>query len=114
LAEEIATGHAAMPQFVFQSDQVGAIIAYLKILEPQVPEASSHVGRREMRAEVLPAIEVRWSIGVGRSDEWRKIMRSDSDIKRDVENELRWSPNIDDIDIAVAVTRRSGRRFPES
>jgi osmotically-inducible protein OsmY len=30
-------------------------------------------------------------------------MRSDSDIKRDVENELRWSPDIDDVDIAVAV-----------
>jgi mono/diheme cytochrome c family protein len=34
LAEGIVTGHAGMPQFVFQPDQVGAIIAYLKTLEP--------------------------------------------------------------------------------
>jgi osmotically-inducible protein OsmY len=32
-----------------------------------------------------------------------KIMRSDPDIKRDVENELRWSPALDATDIAVAV-----------
>ena len=30
-------------------------------------------------------------------------MRSDSDIKRDVEEELRWDPDLDDADIAVAV-----------
>jgi osmotically-inducible protein OsmY len=30
-------------------------------------------------------------------------MRSDSDIKRDVEQELRWDPDIDSADIAVAV-----------
>ena len=30
-------------------------------------------------------------------------MRSDSDIKRDVESELRWDPDIDSTDIAVAV-----------
>src|SRR6266702_5663593 len=30
-------------------------------------------------------------------------MRSDSDIKRDVEAELRWSPDVDDTDIAVKV-----------
>jgi osmotically-inducible protein OsmY len=30
-------------------------------------------------------------------------MRSDSDIKRDVEDELRWDPDIDTTDIAVAV-----------
>ena len=30
-------------------------------------------------------------------------MRSDSDIKRDVESELRWDPDIDSADIAVAV-----------
>jgi hypothetical protein len=30
-------------------------------------------------------------------------MRSDSDIKRDVEDELRWDPDIDPTDIAVAV-----------
>jgi osmotically-inducible protein OsmY len=30
-------------------------------------------------------------------------MRSDADIKRDVEDELRWDPDIDPIDIAVAV-----------
>ena len=30
-------------------------------------------------------------------------MRSDSDIKRDVEDELRWDPSIDATDIAVAV-----------
>lgn len=30
-------------------------------------------------------------------------MRTDSDIKRDVEAELRWSPDIDDTDIAVKV-----------
>ena len=32
-------------------------------------------------------------------------MRSDSDIKRDVETELRWDPDIDPTDIAVAVKR---------
>src|ERR1700730_10475164 len=31
-------------------------------------------------------------------------MRPDSDIKQDVENELRWVPDIDATDIAVAVT----------
>jgi hypothetical protein len=30
-------------------------------------------------------------------------MRSDSDIKRDVEDELRWDPDIDATDIAVTV-----------
>ena len=30
-------------------------------------------------------------------------MRPDSDIKRDVEDELRWEPNVDSTDIAVAV-----------
>src|SRR5579871_4843531 len=30
-------------------------------------------------------------------------MRSDNDIKRDVEAELRWSPTLDDTDIAVKV-----------
>jgi osmotically-inducible protein OsmY len=30
-------------------------------------------------------------------------MRSDADIKRDVEDELKWDPDIDPIDIAVAV-----------
>ncbi len=30
-------------------------------------------------------------------------MRSDSDIKRDVEAELRWTPDVDDTDIAVKV-----------
>jgi hypothetical protein len=30
-------------------------------------------------------------------------MRSDSDIKRDVEEELRWDPSVDATDIAVAV-----------
>jgi osmotically-inducible protein OsmY len=29
-------------------------------------------------------------------------MRSDSDIKRDVEEELKWEPNVDATDIAVA------------
>lgn len=33
LAEGIVTGHPGMPEFVFTSDQVGAIIAYLKTLE---------------------------------------------------------------------------------
>jgi osmotically-inducible protein OsmY len=31
------------------------------------------------------------------------MMRSDSDIKRDVEDELRWNPDLDATDIAVAV-----------
>jgi hypothetical protein len=31
-------------------------------------------------------------------------MKSDSDIKRDAEAELKWDPHIDAIDIAVAVT----------
>src|SRR5882672_9560406 len=30
-------------------------------------------------------------------------MRSDSDIKRDVEDELRWDPDVDSTDIAVTV-----------
>jgi hypothetical protein len=30
-------------------------------------------------------------------------MRSDEEIKRDVEEELRWDPDIDPTDIAVAV-----------
>ena len=30
-------------------------------------------------------------------------MRSDSDMKRDVEDELRWDPDIDSTDIAVTV-----------
>lgn len=30
-------------------------------------------------------------------------MRSDSDIRRDVEDELRWDPDIDATDIAVSV-----------
>lgn len=30
-------------------------------------------------------------------------MRSDEDIKRDVENELQWDPDIDPADIAVAL-----------
>ena len=34
LGEGIVTGHAAMPQFVFEPYQVGAIIAYLRTLEP--------------------------------------------------------------------------------
>jgi osmotically-inducible protein OsmY len=32
-------------------------------------------------------------------------MRSDSDIKRDVEEELKWEPNVDATDIAVAVKK---------
>ena len=32
-----------------------------------------------------------------------KIVRSDADIKRDVEDELRWSPEIDATDVAVTV-----------
>jgi osmotically-inducible protein OsmY len=31
-------------------------------------------------------------------------MKSDTDIKRDVESELRWAPEVDDTDIAVKVT----------
>lgn len=34
LGEGVVTGHAEMPQFVFEPDQVGAIIAYLRTLEP--------------------------------------------------------------------------------
>jgi hypothetical protein len=33
-------------------------------------------------------------------------MRSDSDIKRDVEDELRWTPDIDPTDIAVGREER--------
>jgi osmotically-inducible protein OsmY len=33
------------------------------------------------------------------------IVKSDSDIKRDVENELHWDPDIDATDIAVAVSK---------
>jgi len=32
-------------------------------------------------------------------------MRTDSDIERDVKEELRWSPEVDDLDIAVKVSR---------
>jgi hypothetical protein len=37
-------------------------------------------------------------------------MRSDSDIKRDVEDELQWDPDIDATDIAVAVGSPSARK----
>jgi len=33
LAEGIVTGHPAMPEFSFEPDQIGAIIAYLKTLQ---------------------------------------------------------------------------------
>jgi len=32
-------------------------------------------------------------------------MKSDSDIKKDVEEELRWDPNVDSTDIGVAVKK---------
>lgn len=32
LAEGIVSGHPAMPEFIFEPDQIGAIIAYLKSL----------------------------------------------------------------------------------
>ena len=35
LAEGIVSGHPVMPEFVFDPDQIGAIIAYLKSLHPQ-------------------------------------------------------------------------------
>lgn len=35
--------------------------------------------------------------------DFKRPMRSDSDIKRDVDDELRWDPDIDATDIAVAV-----------
>ena len=34
-------------------------------------------------------------------------MRSDSDIKRDVEEELRWNPEIEPSEIAVSVSKGS-------
>ena len=34
---------------------------------------------------------------------WETEMKSDSDIKRDVEAELKWDPDIDSTDIGVAV-----------
>src|ERR1700758_4423829 len=34
---------------------------------------------------------------------WSVIMRSDNDIRRDVEDELRWDPDIDATDMAVSV-----------
>jgi cytochrome c len=34
LAEGLVTGHPDMPEFVFPPEQVGAIIAYLRTLEP--------------------------------------------------------------------------------
>jgi cytochrome c len=33
LAEGIVTGHPAMPEFQFDPDQIGELIAYLKLLE---------------------------------------------------------------------------------
>jgi osmotically-inducible protein OsmY len=33
------------------------------------------------------------------------ILKSDSDIKKDVENELRWAPDVDATDVAVAVSK---------
>jgi len=33
LAEGIVSGHPAMPEFTFEPDQIGAIIAYLKSLQ---------------------------------------------------------------------------------
>jgi len=35
LAEGILGGHPAMPEFVFEPDQIDAIIAYLKSLQPK-------------------------------------------------------------------------------
>jgi mono/diheme cytochrome c family protein len=35
LAEGILGGHPAMPEFVFEPDQIDAIIAYLKSLQPE-------------------------------------------------------------------------------
>jgi osmotically-inducible protein OsmY len=33
------------------------------------------------------------------------VLKSDSDIKKDVENELRWDPDVDATDVAVAVSK---------
>jgi hypothetical protein len=38
-------------------------------------------------------------------------MKSDSDIKRDVEAELRWTPDVDDIDNCVSREARHARRI---
>ena len=35
LAEGILGGHPAMPEFIFEPDQIDAIIAYLKSLQPK-------------------------------------------------------------------------------
>jgi mono/diheme cytochrome c family protein len=34
LAEGILSGHPAMPEFTFEPDQIGAIIIYLKSIQP--------------------------------------------------------------------------------
>jgi cytochrome c len=39
LAEGIVSGHPDMPEFVFQPDEIEAILAYLGTLSPQAPEA---------------------------------------------------------------------------
>ena len=35
LAEGIVTGHPAMPEFSFEPDEIGAIVAYLESLQPK-------------------------------------------------------------------------------
>ena len=35
LAEGIMTGHPTMPQFTFEPDQIGALIAFLQSLEEE-------------------------------------------------------------------------------
>ncbi len=34
LAEGIVSGHPAMPEFVFEPDEIGALIAYLRSIQP--------------------------------------------------------------------------------
>lgn len=40
LGEGIVSGHPDMPEFEFDADEVGAIVAYLKTLQPAKPKAT--------------------------------------------------------------------------
>jgi osmotically-inducible protein OsmY len=59
-------------------------------------DAIGHSHSGEMRAWNVNYVPAEITNGVA-------IMRSDSDIRRDVEDELRWDPDIDATDIAVSV-----------
>ena len=60
------------------------------------------IGRKLSRR--FPDSEIWTSIRLPKSRDGVLPTRSDSDIRRDVEDELRWDPDIDATDIAVSVS----------